>query len=144
LVIPTLTLTPHTQSAPQASDEFEWALSLGSKKVSTRFCTVQVSGRFNGLFAAAPAPVRLEIRSGAQPLSTAVAATYGFGEATRDIQMALDTVNGDGTRELQPNTVTLMLTRDDIANGPVTLHLLDATTGRELARLDGIEMAIAL
>lgn len=144
LVMPTLTITPHTQGAPQASDEFEWTLSLGSKKISTRFCTVQVSGRFNGLFATNPAPVRLEIRSGAQTLSTAVAATYGFEEATRDIQMALDTSEGNDTRELQPNTVTLMLNRDDLASGSVTLHLLDATAGRELARLDDIEMAIAL
>ena len=41
------------------------------------------------------------------------------------------------------NTVTLMIT-EELDVDKVTVHLLDATTGISLARLDGVPFAIAL
>ncbi len=86
--------------------------------------------------------VRVEIKAGKDVLSTPIAASYGFSEATYDVQLAFA---GEASRELVPNTVTLLITREP--SQPtllVSIQLLDAVTGRELARLDKVEMAITI
>ena len=45
-------------------------------------------------------------------------------------------VLADDTKVIDPNTVTVMLV-DEIAEKAVRVHLLDATSGAELARLTG-------
>jgi len=72
-----------------------------------------------------------------------VSASYGFQEATRDVQLALD---ADEPRAIARNTVTLMITETKTTPSvdEVTVHLLDATTGVSLARLDRVPFSISL
>lgn len=123
---------------PTLAPEINWTLTLGSKKISTRFVSVQVQGASSGLFAGPPPRVRVEIRAqtGEVP-SRAVAATYGFVEATGEVQMRM---KEDDERLLDPNTVMLNIIGEP-AEKTVDVLLLDAATGRELARLENIEVA---
>jgi hypothetical protein len=119
-------------------------LTLGSKKISTRFCTIQISGQSRGLFDVVSAlpRVRVEIKDGKDVLSTPIAASYGFSEATNDVQLEFA---GETSQDMVSNTVTLMITQEP--SQPiklVSIHLLDAVTGRELARLDNVEIAITI
>jgi hypothetical protein len=101
---------------------------------------VQVAGKGTGLFGIEPPKVRVEIRSKGKCISAPVSASYGFEEATGDV--ALKTAEGDA-RQIEPNTVTLMIV-DDISQKTVGVSLLDALTGAELAILDRIEANISL
>jgi hypothetical protein len=140
LVVPVAVLELARPVETSAAAGIRWEFSLGSKKISTRFCTFQVAGQ-RGLFEAEVPPVRVEVRVGKEgAISIPVAATYGYNEITRDVQMAF----ADDSRELAPNSVTLMITRDDLAPQAVSVHLLDALTGRELQRLDAVQMNIAI
>jgi hypothetical protein len=126
-------------AAAGASDkEIAWTLQLGSKKISTRFVSVQVGGSVAGLFDVAAPRVRVELRDKAGVCSIPVSASYGFDEATRDVQLRF---NEDAERAIEPDTVTLQLDRDVAAS--VTVHLLDAGTGRELARFGPVDVVIA-
>ncbi len=144
IVIPMVEIVPTADPSPLASGDIAWSLTLGSKKISTRFCTVQINGHSNGLFAAMSAlpRVRVEIKAGKDVLSMPIAASYGYSEATGDVQLEF---TGEGSRDVVANTVTLMITQEP--SQPtilVSIHLLDAVTGRELVRLDKIEMAITI
>lgn len=66
-------------------------------------------------------------------------ASYGFEDATGEVE--LRGVAGN-SKELEPNTVALMLI-EEIAQKTVSVVLLDASSGAELAVLDKIEVAIA-
>jgi hypothetical protein len=48
--------------------------------------------------------------------------------------------------ELEENTVTMQIEPEESpqAGGVASVHLLDAATGVELARLDGVEMDISV
>jgi hypothetical protein len=137
-----LRLKKAAKSAPAA--DVSWELTLNSKKISTRFLTVQVGGRVENPQLLEPTlpRVRVEVRVGDAIVSEPVAATYGFSETSLDVGMKL----GEGD-ELEPNTVTLMVDpdRDPAARGGVaSVRLLDATTGVALARKDGIEVDISV
>jgi len=80
------------------------------------------------------------LRSKGKTLSRAVSASYGFDEATGDVKLRNDESN---PKAVAPNTVTLMLLEVP-EQKTVSLSLLDAATGVELARLDKIEVAISL
>src|SRR6266487_278106 len=144
IVVPIVEMMATASARPMASGDIAWMLTSGSKKISTRFYTVQISGQSNGLFdAGSTLPrVRVEIKAGKVVLSTPIAASYGFSEATYDVQLEFA---GQASRDLVSNTVTLMITQEP--SQPtilVSIHLLDAVTGRELARLDRVEMAITI
>jgi len=144
VVVPIVEIIPTTSAKPMASGDIAWMLTPGSKKISTRFYTVQISGQSNGLFdAGSTLPrVRVEIKAGKDVLSTSIAASYGFSEATYDVQLEF---TDQVSRDLVSNTVTLMITQEPSQPTMlVSIHLLDAVTGRELARLDKIEMAITI
>ncbi len=144
IVVPIMEIVPTADVSPLASGDIAWTLTPGSKKISTRFCTVQINGYSNGLFAAVSTlpRVRVEIKAGKDVLSTPIAASYGYSEATGDVQLEFA---GEASRDVVSNTVTLMITQEP--SHPTTLvsiHLLDAVIGRELARLDKVEMAITI
>jgi len=69
-----------------------------------------------------------------------VSASYGFQETTKDAQLALST---EDPRKLAKNTVTLMIAETPSVD-EVAVHLLDATTGITLARLEDVPFEIAL
>lgn len=140
ILIPVLTLTPRQAAESGAGREVEWELLPGSAKITTRFISVQVRGTVKGLFELAPPRVRVEVRAGNEVISQPVSASYGFEEATRDVQLR---AAGDDPRSLEVNSVALQITKD-VAAGEASIHMLDATTGAELARREGIALAISL
>ncbi len=139
LFIPVVTLTPRSNTAG-TTGLIHWNLELGSRKISTRLCSVQVAGRAISLFELVPPKVRVEIRTGQQTISLPVSASYGFEEATGDVQLRRAE---DEPQTIEANTVTLLIA-DPVPKASVTIHLLDVISGVELARLDKIEMAIAI
>jgi hypothetical protein len=140
LVIPVMTLKPVVSATAASLPGIDWQLAPGSPKLSTRFFSVQIGGTNPGLFEFTPPAVRVELRSKGKTLSRAVSASYGFDEATGDVKLRNDESN---PKALAPNTVTLMLLEVP-EQKTVSLSLLDAATGVELARLDKIEVAISL
>lgn len=141
LVIPVLTVRSGTGPAPTEAAPIEWTLVPGSRTISTRFVSVIVQGRSRQLLPVEPPAVRVEVRAKGQPISVPVSASYGFQETTKDVQLALE--EGGPPQAIAQNTVTLMVTETPEVD-QVTIHLLDATTGMSLARLDGVPFAIAL
>ncbi len=139
LAIPVLTLSP-LSPVPAATDTLEWTLLPGSRKISTRFFSVQVIGRITGLFTVELPRVRVEVRSKKDVLSLPVSASYGFIEATGDVELRL---KDDERQVIDANTVTLMITSTS-AKGTVSVHLLDTATGRELVEPLKVDMDIAL
>jgi hypothetical protein len=139
LVIPVVTLTSKKNVAG-ARSEIAWQVVLGSQKISTRLCSVQISGKATGLFELLPPKVQVEIRTGQKGISLPVSASYGLEEATGNVQ--LKRAESD-PYTIEPNTIALVIT-EPAPKATVSLHVLDATSGAELARLDTIEMAIAI
>ena len=139
IVIPVLTIHS-SQRPPIPTADIQWQLKLGSKRITTRFISVTVSGRSSGLLPADAPPIRVEVRAGRQILSTPVSASYGFHEETRNITLR---TREDIPQEIDPCTITLML--EDIPNvDTVTMYLLDASTGRALAQLEHIPLEITI
>ncbi len=144
MAIPVVSLQPKRAAEAAPSADLSWELTLNSKKISTRFLTVQVGGRAERpqLFEPTLPRVRVEVRVGDAIVSEPVAATYGYSETALDIGMLLGEQG-----EIEPNTVTLMVDpdRDPEARGGVaSVRLLDATTGVELTRRDGVEVDISV
>jgi len=137
LAIPVLTLIPLQSSRVTPLSNLSWSLVPGSKKLSTRFYSVQISGQSNGLFELDPPRIRVELRSRGDVVSQAIGATYGLSEATGEI--ALRTTE-DNLQRIEPNTITMMVTGSP--GKTVSLHLIDATSGRELEKLERIEVTI--
>jgi hypothetical protein len=140
LAIPVIVVTPKSQGGAVGGSRLEWKLTPGSQKISTRFFSVQVKGVASDLFDLTPPKVRVEIRARGESLSTPVSASYGFEEATGDVQLKLAETDA---RAIEPNTITLAIT-GETEQKSVTVYLLDAASGFELARLEKIEIAIAI
>lgn len=140
LVVPVLTVCQGVVEAPAAVAHVQWTLTPGSRTLSTRFLSVTVEGRSEELLPIEPPAVRVEVRAGEQPISVPVSASYGFQEATRDVQLELET---EAPQAIAQNTVTLMITETPPVD-EVTVHLLDAATGVSLARLDHVPFTITL
>jgi hypothetical protein len=115
-------------------------VSLGSKTIATRFVSVTVEGRTEELLPMKPPLVRVEIRAGDQPISVPVSASYGFQETTKEVRLQL---KDDDAQSVAKNTVALMIV-DTPPLTEVTIHLLDATTGVSLSRLDRVPFSITL
>lgn len=141
LVIPVLAVRSAAAQRPGEVARIRWSLTLGSKTISTRFLSVTVEGRSEELLPLEPPLVRVEVRAGDQPISTPVSATYGYQEATRDIQLVADEAS---PQVIVKNTITLMITTETPPVDQVTVHLLDATTGVSLERVQNVPFAITL
>jgi hypothetical protein len=129
LLVPVLVLTQSGETAKPQSTAIAWNLSPGSRVVSTRFLSVQLTGRATGLFVDALPAVRLEARVARDVVSRTVASSYGFDEGTGFVAMAW---HDEEHRELRPNTVTLMLDVPD-ATQELSIVLLNSETERSLA-----------
>jgi hypothetical protein len=140
VIVPVITLT--ATSKPQARKAgITWTLSTGRPKITTRFLSVDVSGQQSGLFPTDPPRVRLEIRANKAVVSKAVSASYGFKDSTGDVEMRTSAADPSF---IEKNTVALMIQADEIKQNTVTLVLLDASSGVELAKLENIEVAISM
>jgi hypothetical protein len=136
LIIPVWTVR-RSRPVSTAGGTVTWSLTPGSSSVSTRFLSVQLGGDIAGLFRVEPPRVRVEIREGKACLSRAVAASYGFEEATGSVKLELA---GDG-RSLRPNTITLMV--ESVPKGKkVDVVLLDTLADRILATVSGLPVTM--
>ena len=140
LIVPVVVMTSAAQAPGKSSVGIEWTIIPGTQKLTTRFFSVQVGGTETGLFAQEPPRVRVEIRARGKCISTPVSASYGFEDATGEVQLKQ---SEEDNKKIEPNTVTLMIV-EDVTQKTVGLHLIDATSGAELASLDNIEVAISL
>ncbi len=137
LIIPVVVMTPTAQALSRPPTGIQWTLTAGSKKLSTRFFSVQVSGQSSGLFTVEPPMVRVEVRAKGKCVSVPVSASYGFEQATGDMQLRPSATDA---RQIEPDTVTLMVDIDQLGQKTVSISLLDATSGSELASIDKIEV----
>jgi hypothetical protein len=137
VIIPVVVMTPTAQALSGPPTGIKWVLSTGSKKLSTRFFSVQVGGASTGLFGLEPPRVRVEIRAKGKCVSTPVSASYGFEDATGDVQLR---ASANDPKQIEPDTVTLMVEVAEIGQKTVSISLLDATSGSELANMDKIEV----
>ncbi|MGV8119619.1 MAG: PglZ domain-containing protein [Candidatus Xenobiia bacterium LiM19] len=138
-ITPLITVTPREQQESSITADIVWSLKPGSKKVTTRFFSVQVHGLPETFFEFVPPVVRMEMRAGADILSDTVSSTYGFVKDTGDIELRV--ITGEKGREIEHNTIMLQIVRET-SEKQVSVHLVDALSGRELARLEKIEWAI--
>lgn len=139
LIVPVITLSPRIRQVEKVT-QFVFDLIPGSQKISTRFFSVQIKGHISGLLESEPPKVRVEVRVGGKTYSTPVSASYGFEEATSDVQLRM---SAESNRDIEPNTVTLLIA-DDAPRGNASVHLLDASSGVELKKLTGIELSISI
>jgi hypothetical protein len=137
LIIPVMMMTRTAQAMAGPPTGISWTLTLESKKLSTRFFSVQVGGSSTGLFNVEPPKVRVEVRAKGKRVSAPVSASYGFEEATGDVQLRPSTAE---PKQIEPDTVTLMVEVEEIGQKTVSISLLDATSGAELAGMDKIEV----
>jgi len=140
VIIPVLTLTAKPDQG-MAHDPITWSLTPGSQKISTRFISVHIAGERAQaqMFDVVPPRVRVEIRVKNTVISIPTSASYGFEEATSEVQLALKDAD---PLTIEPNTVALMIANPPEEKTTASIHLIDAATGVELARLKRIEVAI--
>jgi len=136
LLVPVLVVKAARQIHQRGS--VTWSLMTGSKSISSRFVSVQVSGAADGLFRLHPTRVLVELREGKTVLSRAVSASYGFDQASGG--MTLDP-SEDG-RTFKPDTVTLLLEQLP-AGAMVTVALVDAESERTVKTIDAVPVKLA-
>jgi hypothetical protein len=141
LLIPVARLRPRAARPPSAGARISWTVTLGSPRITTRFCTITVAGASADLLELVPPKVRLEVRMDGRVISTPVAASYGYDAPSQEVQ--LKRRSGD-ERALEPCSVTLQLAEPPASEGTATAHLLDAQTGAELARSELLVVKLSL
>jgi hypothetical protein len=141
ILLPVLTLVPRDWAAGQNARKIAWELAIGSPKITTRFLSVRITGQSQNLFETEWPRVRIEVRTGGEICSIPVIGTYGFNEATGEVALRSAEVD---PRTIDPNTVALMLTSKAPAIGVLSVHLMDASTGAELKRIESVEVSIAI
>lgn len=77
------------------------------------------------------------MRSKGANIAEPVSATYGLVEGTQEIELRTQT---NDPKSVEPNTVTMMISGE--AGKTATVHLLDAETGRELAKIEKIDITL--
>lgn len=139
LVVPVLVVTSGGVSPDLEEPAFTWRLSLGSERITTRFCSVTVEGNAEQLFEEPPR-IRVEIRAGDEVVSIPVSSSYGYDEATRDVVLEFE---GEGSTTIKLNTITLQVTEQPEQDS-VDVLLIDSDTGVSLEKIDGVPIDIAL
>lgn len=139
LVIPVLTVTSVVQDEDYPAD-FIWDIKLGSKKITSRVSSIQIDATLKGISSINPPIVRVEARNKSGSISKPISAFYGFEEATGDVKLAYE----EGSdRKIRTNTIIFSLA-PEVKKDVVIIYLIDATTGKELKRIDNIEVSMAI
>ena len=139
VIVPVLCLRPRRQVTPAEYSSVAWTLVPGSRKITTRFVSIQVGGAASGMFAIEPPRVRIEIRDGKDVVSRPVSASYGFDESTGEVRLEF---SASEPPEIVPNTVALFIA-EAVGSDTVSVHLVDSKSGAELERLSmAVEIAI--
>ena len=142
LIIPVVVM--HSAAKATApSTGIQWTLTPGATKLTTRFFSVQISGSESetSLFGYEPPKVRIELRANKKCVSVPVSASYGFEDATGEVKLKTSEID---SKRIEPNTVTVMLSEQEITQKTVGIYLLDAVTGTELAVPLTVDVAISL
>ncbi len=141
LIVPVVVLTSMAKVGVSTSG-INWTLTPGTSKLTTRFFSVQIAGTQSAsrLFGFEPPKVRIEVRSDKKCVSVPVSASYGFEDATGEVELKI--AEHDANR-IEPNTVTVMIAQE-VSQKTVGVYLLDATTGAELATPLTVEVAISM
>jgi hypothetical protein len=141
ILLPVIVVTPIAAALAKGAKKLTWEVSLGSTKVTTRFLSVRIQARSQGLFAESWPVVRVEVRVGGEVCAIPVSGSYGFQESTGAV--ALRSLEAEPTAT-EVNTVALMLTSKAPSRGTVTIHLVDAATNVELKKLENVEVSLAI
>lgn len=136
LIVPVLQVSPGRPST-RPSGSVTWSLALSTRVISSWSFSVQVRGTVDGLFGAAAPLVRIEALDGRRVVSRAVAASYGFDDATGLVQ--LRTGEGGG---VDVNTTTLVLLEAPKAK-TLRVVMYEADSEKVLAALDGAPISLA-
>jgi len=139
IIIPLITLKLKKTSGGTDSGVINWTIQPGSKKISTHFFSVTISGGAGDLLPLVAPQVHVEIRTGDKVISHPVSASYGYEDATGHLQ--LHPSKGD-SQKIEPDTITFQL--DETKEKFAEIYLLDATSGVELAHLKNIEVVITI
>ncbi|MCL4487044.1 MAG: PglZ domain-containing protein [Chloroflexi bacterium] len=138
IVIPVIAVQPRLAAAAVTAN-IEWDLVAGTPKLTTRFFSAQVKGSGAGMFEVRPPRVRVEVRARGRVVSVPVAATYGFQEATGEVELRL---KASSANELEPDSITVMIT-SEVEQKSVSVLLMNAETNETLKKTD-IEVAISI
>lgn len=141
LIVPVVVMRSAVKpSAP--STGIQWLLTPGTAKLTTRFFSVQIAGSQSesNLFGFEPPKVRIELRANKKCVSVPVSASYGFEDATGEVNLRIAEYNH---KLIEPNTVTVMLS-EEIPQKTVEVCLLDAATGAELAATLKVDVTISM
>ena len=141
ILLPVIVVTPKAAAVAKGAKKLAWEVSLGSAKVTTRFLSVRVQARTQGLFAESWPVVRVEVRVGGEVCAIPVSGSYGFQEATGAV--ALRSLEAEPSAT-EVNTVALMLTSKAPSRGTVSIHVVDAASGVELKKLENVEVSLAI
>jgi hypothetical protein len=139
LIVPVVVMNSAAKAIPQSTG-IQWVVIPGTAKLTTRFFSVQIAGSQSSLFGFEPPKVRIELRANKKCVSTPVSASYGFEDATGEVNLKISASNNE---QIEPNTVTVMVS-EEISQKTVGVHLLDATTGAELAAPLTVDVAISM
>jgi hypothetical protein len=132
MVIPVILLKPK-EAEPHAQIGRAVKLSMDKPKVTTRFFSVTATYTTEGLFTAEEIRVKVAVRTRQKDAGFAAMSVYGFEEGTKEIVLQRN----------RPNPITFMLT--DVGDvKSVSVHVLDAVSQLELARLEPIPVAITI
>ncbi|NLP23781.1 MAG: PglZ domain-containing protein, partial [Syntrophomonadaceae bacterium] len=137
-IIPVLTI----QSSPQEqqlSTGIQLTIELGGDSITTRVCMVKIEGKATKLIDLQPPKIRVEIWSEGNLISQPFGALYGHEQATGDVQLRMSQKD---PQSIDPNTVTLLIPPEIRPGKSASIHLLDATTGVLLKKLENIPIHI--
>ena len=132
LVIP-VAIIKVRQSVTAAPTAGSVRLMMERPRITTRFFSVTAVYNPGGLFSSEEKRVRLSVRSSKREIGTAVMAAYGFEAGTQEVVLQRE----------KPNAVTLMLSLDTPVES-ASVHVLDAISQIELARLENITVTVLL
>jgi len=139
LIVPVVVMHAAAKTVPQSTG-IQWHLIPGTPKLTTRFFSVQITGSQSSLFGFEPPKVRIELRANKKCVSTPVSASYGFEDATGEVNLKISAGNSE---QIEPNTVTVMVS-EEISQKTVGVYLLDAVTGAELTTPLTVDVAISI
>ncbi len=132
LLVPVISITV-SESHPADSTRAHVTIKLAKPKITTRFFSVELRYTVGGLFGDDKKRVKVVVRAGRTDVGTAAMAAYGFEEGTQEIILEKDRLNA----------ITMMLTAE-LDTPTVSVHVLDATTQVELARVEDIPVEISI
>ena len=108
-------------------------LSMEKAKITTRFFSVTATYYAQGLLGSEEIRVKIIVKADRKDVGSAVMSVYGFEEGTKEIVLVKD----------KPNPITIMLTdTQDLKD--VSVHVLDAISQVEFARLEHIPVQISI